>query len=298
MFWSFSLGKLNNMSANNLDLDCLRTFIAIHDTGSFAAAGDRVGRSLSAVSLQIDKLERQVGQTLFRKSGRRMVPTPAGDRLRDHARAILAANDAAVSALQQEALSGTARMGFLHDVLEVVLAQALAEFTALHQRVRLEIVVDRSRALIDAVEAGTLDQAIAFEHETRLQGELIMLVPNVWIGLRPGFTATRRPLPLVLLDEPCSFRRAALSALDDAGIPWQIVLTSPSLAAVRAAVLAGLGITVRTPHLLGPTSDGLCVIESLPALPETPLRHYRRVGEISAAGVALKEACIERIRRW
>lgn len=285
------------MSAN-LDLDCLRTFVAIHDSGSFAAAAERVGRSLSAVSLQVDKLERQVGQQLFRKSGRRMVPTPAGERLRDHARAILAANDAALSALKQDALSGTARMGFLHDVLEIVLAEALAEFIATHPRVRLEVVVDRSRALIDAVESGTLDQAIAFEHETRLQGELIMLVPNVWIGLRPGLASARRPLPLVLLDEPCSFRRAALSALDDAGIPWQVVLTSPSLAAVRAAVLAGLGITVRTPHLLGPASDGLTILDELPALPETPLRHYRGVGRVSAAAIALKDACIDRIRRW
>lgn len=282
----------------NLDLDCLRTFVAISDAGSFAAAGERVGRSLSAVSLQMDKLEGQVGQALFRKQGRRMVPTPAGERLRDHARAILAANDAALSALRQDELSGTVRMGFLHDVLEVVLAEALGEFTTAHQRVRLEVVVDRSRALIDAVESGALDQAIAFEHETRLQGELIMLVPNVWIGLRPGLLAAGRPLPLVLLDEPCSFRRAALTALDAAGIPWRIVLTSPSLAAVRAAVLAGLGITVRTPHLLGPPSDRLMVLDGLPALPETPLRHYRRVGELSDASAALKSACVDRIRAW
>ena len=284
--------------STNLDLDCLRTFLAIQDTGTFAAAAGRVGRSLSAVSLQINRLEAQTGQPLFAKSGRRMLPTPAGERLRDHARAILAANDAALSALRQDELSGTARMGFLHDALEVVLAEALSEFTATHHRVRLEVVVDRSRALIDAVEAGTLDQAIAFEHETRLPGELIMLVPSVWIGMRPGLTAAQRPLPLVLLDEPCSFRRAALVALDDAGIPWRIVLTSPSLAAVRAAAMAGLGITVRTPHFLGPASDQLMVIEGLPRLPETPLRHYRRVGELSEAGAALKAACIERLRRW
>ncbi len=194
-------------------------------------------------------------------------------------------------------MSGAARMGFLHDGLEVVLAEALSEFTATHQRVRLEVVVDRSRALIDAVVAGTLDQAIAFEHEPRLQGELIMLGAMVWIGLRPGLQQTDRPLPLVLLDEPCSFRRAALAALDDAGIPWRIVLTSPSLAAVRAAVLAGLGITVRTPHLLGPASDRLMVLDTLPPLPETPLRHYRR-GARSETAAALKAACIERIRRW
>ncbi len=285
------------MSAN-LDLDYLRTFVAIFDTGSFARAADRVGRSLSAVSLQVDRLEAQVGQALFRKEGRRMVATEAGEQLRDHARAILAANDAALSALRQEQLSGTVRMGILHDVLEQALAEALSRFTAAHPKVRLEVVVDRSRALVDAVEAGDLDQAIGFEFESRLPTELIMLVPIVWIGRRAIPGALPEPLPLVLLDEPCSFRRAALSALDANGIPWRIVLTSPSLAAVRAAVMAGLGITARTPHFIGAPADRLSVVDDLPPLGETPLRHYRRVGEITPAAAALKAACIERVRVW
>ena len=104
---------------------------------------------------------------------------------------------------------------------------------------------------------------------------------------------TDRPIP-----ELAAAARDVLSALDDAGIPWRIVLTSPSLAAVRAAVLAGLGITVRTPHLLGPPADRLVALDALPSLPETPLRHYRRVGALSDTAVALKAACIERIRRW
>jgi DNA-binding transcriptional LysR family regulator len=282
----------------NLDLDCIRTFVAIFDAGSFARAAERVGRSLSAVSLQIDRLEAQVGQALFRKEGRRMVPTPAGEKLRDHARALLAANDAVLAAMRKDQLSGRVRMGILHDVLEQALAEALGEFTAMHPQVRLEIVVDRSRALVDAVETGMLDQAIGFEFDSRLPTETIMLVPVVWIGRRMALEAQQRPLPLVLLDEPCSFRRAALAALDDAGIGWRIVLTSPSLAAVRAAVMAGLGVTVRTPHFLGSPADRLSVLEGLPALAATPLKHYRRVGEMSPAAEALKAACIERIRVW
>lgn len=282
----------------NLDLDCLRTYVAIFDTGSFTRAAERVGRSLSAVSLQIDRLEAQVGKQLFRKEGRRMVATHAGEQLRDHARTLLAANDAALAVLRQDELSGTVRMGLLHDVLEAKLAEALGEFIATHPKVRLEVVVDRSRALVDAVEAGALDQAIGFEFDSRLPTELIMLVPVVWIAQRASLAARQSPLPLVLLDEPCSFRRAALSALDDAGLPWRIVLTSPSLAAVRAAVMAGLGVTLRTPHFIGAPADRLMIVDDLPPVSETPLKHYRRVGEMSPASEALKAACIDRVMRW
>src|SRR5215475_10914482 len=79
-----------------LSVDFLRTFVAIADAGTFAAAAERVGRTVSAVSLQIDRLEEQVGRALFQKFGRRMEPTSAGRQLLDHARTILAANDAAL----------------------------------------------------------------------------------------------------------------------------------------------------------------------------------------------------------
>lgn len=282
----------------NLDLDCLRTFVAISDTGSFAAAGQRVGRSLSAVSLQMGKLEGQVGQQLFAKVGRRMLPTPAGTELLDHARTILSVNDAAVGALSQQRLSGRVRMGLLHDVLEVAVADALDEFSKSQPGVSLEIVVDRSTALIEALEAGRLDQVVAFEIDTRLPFETVARGPAVWVGQRPGTIAALRPLPLVLLDEPCTFRRDALAALDNAGIPWRIVLTSPSLSAVRAAARAGLGVTARTPHFVGRHHERLCMLESLPALPEARLRFYRRPGKMSEAAAALKEALVERLTKW
>src|SRR5215467_14981697 len=91
-----------------LSVDFLRTFVAIADAGTFAAAAERVGRTVSAVSLQIDRLEEQVGRALFQKFGRRMETTSAGRQLLDHARTILAANDAALSAMTSDRLSGTA----------------------------------------------------------------------------------------------------------------------------------------------------------------------------------------------
>jgi DNA-binding transcriptional LysR family regulator len=282
--------------SRTLSIDFLRTFIAIADAGTFAAAAERVGRTVSAVSLQIDRLEEQVGRALFQKSGRRMEPTSAGKQLLDHARTILAANDAAVSAMSSDRLSGTVRLGVLHDGIEAAAATVLADFMATHPDARIEVVVDTSQALIDAMEAGRLDQAITFQVNTRLPRDTLGLVPMRWIGNRQRSLIDERPLPLVMLEEPCAFRRAALAALDEAGIPWRIVLVSASLAAVRAAVGAGLGITVRTAEFIQSLGGGAHEIEQLPKLPQKQLCLYRRVPVItSRTGSALHRECLEKL---
>ena len=279
-----------------LSIDFLRTFVAIADAGTFAAAAERVGRTVSAVSLQIDRLEEQVGRALFQKSGRRMEPTSAGRQLLDHARTILAANDAALSAMSSERLSGTVRLGVLHDGIEAAATTVLADFMATHPEARIEVVVDTSQALVDAMEAGKLDQAIAFQVNTRLPRDTLGLVPMRWIGSPQRGLIDERPLPLVMLEEPCAFRRAAVAALDEAGIPWRITLVSASLAAVPAAVGAGLGITVRTAEFIQSLGGGAHEIEHLPKLPQKQLCLYRRVPVItSRTGSALHRECLEKL---
>jgi DNA-binding transcriptional LysR family regulator len=282
----------------SLSIDYLRTFVAIADAGTFAAAAAVVGRSVSAVSLQIDRLEEEVGQALFHKVGRRMQPTAAGRDLIDHARTILAANDAAVAALAQDRLSGTVRLGVLHDALEEAAGSVLAEFAALHPGAKLSVTVDTSRALVTALEAGSLDQVVAFDVQTRLPSEHLDTVPMRWICARPGLIGHQRPLPLVLLDEPCAFRTAALAALDRARIPYRIVLVSASLAAVRAGVMAGLGMTARTDHFLRASDGRAMAIAGLPALPAKQLRLYRGVETItSRTGGALQRMMLERLAK-
>ena len=282
--------------SRTLSIDFLRTFVAIADAGTFAAAAERVGRTVSAVSLQIDRLEEQIGRALFQKSGRRMEPTSAGQQLLDHARTILAANDAALSAMTSDRLSGTVRLGVLHDVIEAAAATVLADFMTTHPEARIEVVVDTSQALVDAMEAGKLDQAIAFQVNTRLPRDTLGLVPMRWIGNRQRSLIDERPLPLVMLEEPCAFRRAAVAALDEAGIPWRIALVSASLAAVRAAVGAGLGITVRTAEFIQSLGGGAYEIERLPKLPQKQLCLYRRVPVItSRTGSALHRECLEKL---
>jgi DNA-binding transcriptional LysR family regulator len=122
------------------------------------------------------------------------------------------------------------------------------------------------------------------------------LVPMRWIGSRQRSLLDERPLPLVMLEEPCAFRRAAVAALDEAGIPWRIALVSASLAAVRAAVGAGLGITVRTAEFIHSLGGAAHEIECLPKLPQKQLCLYRRVPVItSRTGSALHRECLEKL---
>lgn len=283
------------MSAN-LDMDCLRTFASIAELGTFTRAADRVGRSLSAVSLQMDRLEAQIGVLLFRKDGRRKVLTDEGERMLLHAKQILTANDTALSALAQEAITGPVRLGVVQDLAEQTLAGVLGDFARVHRDARLDVRVERSKNLVEAVEAGTLDMAITFEVDTPLAGEIVAETDMVWIGPRSGEVADQRPLPLVLFDAPCSFRATAQKALEKAGIDWRIALSSPGLSGLRAGVEAGLGLTVRTRAFIAEAGGALVEIDGMPKLPRAHYVLLTGPDRLTPAAEHLKDLCRERLR--
>ena len=103
------------MTLPNLDMDALRTLIAADRLGSLNRAADRIGRSQSAVSQQMRKLETQIGQPLFRRQGRGLVPTEAGELMLSYARRILELNDEAVGAIRGAAIDGAVRFGLPGD---------------------------------------------------------------------------------------------------------------------------------------------------------------------------------------
>ena len=255
-----------------LDLDVLRTLVLAVDLGGFARAAHRVGRTQSAVSLQMRRLEDSAGQALFTRAGRSFALTTAGEQMLGYARRLLAINDEAVAAVRGTRLACPVRLGVLADFAETWLPPVLAGFARAHPTARLEVQVDRRVAVLEALDRGRLDLALVFDAE-RPRGVALRDLAMTWIASR-----TWRPggvLPLVLFETPCVFRTAALAALDRAGIPWHVAFTSQSLAGIWAAVDAGLGVTVRTP--IG-VPRGLRVIDpraakpaGLPALPSTTL---------------------------
>jgi DNA-binding transcriptional LysR family regulator len=259
------------MALTNLDMDVLRTLAVAMERGSFAQAAERLGRSQSAVSLQMRKLEGQVGQTLFRKAGRHLALTEAGDVVLGYAKRILELNDEAVAAVKGLAVEGTVRLGLHQDFAEAWLPAALASFARAHPAVQVSAEIERKHVLLERLGQGRLDLALVFGNEPApgpgITATKIAELPMGWIAT----SAYQRPtdaLPLVLFEAPCVFRDAALAALERARVPWRLVLTSPSLAGLWAAAGAGLGVTVRTKLSLPP---GLSVIDGLPALPTVPL---------------------------
>jgi DNA-binding transcriptional LysR family regulator len=228
----------------HLDLALLQTFVAIADNGSFTRAAKRVHRTQSAVSLQMQRLEATAGAPLFKKTGRQMETTDAGDLLLNHARKLLALNDEALLALRGMAIEGTVRLGAPSDVAEDFLPGILKQFCAAHTRVKLEVVVERSHELVKAFRAGKLDLAITLGEMP--EGELLGKQKVMWIAAREFKLDPRQPVPLVLLEAPCIFRDLAIQALDARRVPWRIAYSTSSLSGLRAAVKAGLGVTPRT----------------------------------------------------
>lgn len=249
------------MRLTNLDMDVLRSFVAGTDLGSFAKAAERLGRSQSAVSLQLKKLEEQVGESLLRKEGRGLALTAPGEILLSYARRLLELNDEAVAAVRGVAVEGWVRLGIVQDFAEVWLPALLGRFARAHPGVKIDVIVDRGINLAEQVARGELDLALAWGDYPSPHRRKLAEIPLHWIG-RAGFQLSPgQPVPLIAFRPPCTFRKRAVEALDAAGLPWRLAFTSPSLAGLFAAVEAGLGVTPRTAEgipprlaLLGPES--------------------------------------------
>lgn len=269
----------------NFDLDALRSFAVGMELGSFAKAADRLGRSTSAVSAQLKKLEDQAGVALLRKSGRGMALTEAGEVLLGYARRMLELNDEAAKAVGTTGLEGRVRLGLQEDFGEHLLPEVLGRFARSHPGVRIEAKVARNAELVSDMIGGRLDLALTWQgmQDTPHMEELGHYQLE-WIGPANASSASWRnqsgPLPLVAFDAPCVMRTIAIEALDRAGIPWRIAFTSHSLGAVWAAVAAGLGVTVRTTFGLRNNLRTLPAKEyDLPALPKIGLVLHRLEAE-------------------
>ena len=170
----------------NLDMDVLRTLITAQQLGGFNRAAKRVGRSQSAVSQQIRKLEEQFGEPLFRKAGRGLALTAAGEIVLGYAQRILDLNDEAVAAVRGVTAQGSVRFGLPGDFAETWLPMALGRFKRTHPAVRVEASVDRNTTLIDRLDMGELDLALIFGRGARSDAELLAKLPVFWIGARTG----------------------------------------------------------------------------------------------------------------
>ncbi|QUD86447.1 LysR substrate-binding domain-containing protein [Phenylobacterium montanum] len=283
------------ISSANLDMDALRTLVAAQDLGGLNRAAGRVGRSQSAVSQQLKKLQDQVGEPLFRKEGRGLALTEAGAAMVSYARRILALNDEAVMAARGSGVEGVVRFGMAGDFAETWLPAVLGRFRRAHPEARIEALVDRNRALLERLDRGELDLALVLGVTTRPDAERLATLPMRWIG-PADLAAITAPLALAVYHEPCFFRRAAIEVLDRAGLAWRVAFTTSSLASLWAGVSAGLGVTLRLEPGL---PDSLAVVAPQLGLPPAQTVEVSLVwtsGARSAAARRLAEILSETAR--
>ena len=258
----------------NFDMDALRTMVVGTDLKSFARAAIQLGRSQSAVSMQLKKLEQQAGRSLFRRAGRGLVPTEAGEALLTYARRIIALNDEAVTSLGVVAEAAAVRLGLPQDFLDIVMPETIRRFAESRPGVHVEVQVGRNYALSEEVRAGRLDVVMTFTDPAADEGgEQLGSLPMIWLS---GDVLTALPaedrIPLVLYNHPCCFRLAAFQALESARLPWRLALETPSLPGVWAGVRAGQGVSVRIPYQIPPGVRDVGAEFHLPGLPKIGLR--------------------------
>jgi len=267
----------------NLDLDLLRTFVAIADAESFAGAAQRVHRTQSAVSQQMQRLESHVGKPLMSKQGRTKRLTDDGMKLLDFARRIILLNDEANAALaSRHGQTDVVRLGASNDIAENILPIMLGRIAKSHPNVLLEVRTGRSPFLMEELKKGELDLAITTRLDPNLPRIALRSSPTVWLCAAEYQFERRKQLPLILSNEPSLFRALAIDALDRAHLAWRIAYLSLNLPAIRAAVRAGLGITARNIEMLTPDLRVLGEADGLPRLPDVAFHLYmrdERVGE-------------------
>jgi len=259
----------------NLDLDLLRTFIAVTDNGSFAAAAMKVHRTQSAVSQQMQRLEQLINRDLFTNSGRNKVLTSYGIKMLGYARKILELNDDACMAFLHDDVETVLKIGSPDDTANTILPFLLARFSEMYPNLSIEIIVKRSPFLMDMLLNNEVDMAISTINMIDYPAGIVLRnSPSLWY-CSAGYTLDlNQPLPLVVLDDPSIYKNMAIDYLNQAGIPWRVAYTSTTLSGARAAVKAGLGVIARSIELMGDDLRILGEAEGLPKLPDIQYSLY------------------------
>jgi DNA-binding transcriptional LysR family regulator len=257
-----------------LDNDVLRTFVAIAETGNFSTAAEAVFRTPSAVSMQIKKLEEQLGATLFLRDARSVSLTQHGEVLLSYARNILALSNEAVSRFIMPELSGVVRLGAPEDIGERLLPSILRRFADSFPGIMVDVTIDMSIGIRKRIEEQRLDLAL-INCATRplpTDGEIVFRERLVWAGAKCGTAHRRDPLPISIWEEGCIWRSEALAQLERMKRDYRIAFLSGHTMAQRAAVVSDLAIAPLPRSYVGEDMAILGGQEGLPELGSFDIR--------------------------
>lgn len=271
----------------NLDIDLMKTFLAISDTGSFTRAAEEVNKTQSAVSMQMKRLEELLGRPLFARDGRAIRFTPDGERLIEYARRLVTINDEAVSAFTRPELTGMVRFGTPDDYADRFLPEILARFARTHPLVTVDVDCQNSSGLFERTKRGEFDLAmVTFGCDVRTD-EPVRREPLVWVTSARHSTHLLETLPLAISHAGCEWRGMVLKALEGSGRKYRIAYASPNSNAVNAAVQSGLAVGAVPELCVRPGMRILTEKDGFPPLSTFDIGLVRKPGRASSAVEAL-----------
>lgn len=278
------------MHVTDINIQLLRTFVAVVDTGSLTRAGHRVGRSQPAVTQQIQRLEDVIGRPLFAADKRTMTLTGAGELLLPEARAILGMVDRTITLFRTPEIGGRVVLGTPDLYAANLLPDILARFARTHPAIEVELRCRRTIHLVDELERGEIDVAV-LTRQNDMSGTVVRREKVEWVAGADTLLETEAVIPLALLPEGSVYRARALEALGNAGLKWRIVAVSDSIAGLQASIFGGLAIGVFPRSAMAPGMRMLSTGPSdrMPPLPELDLMLQLRKPAPSPAALRLAE---------
>lgn len=279
----------------NIDTFTLQCFLALVETKNFTKAAQKVGRTQSAISQQMAKLQMLLGKSLY-IHGRSFSLTPAGEIFLGYARQIFALHHEVLDRFREPDLEGEVKFGLPEDFSSVFLSSVLSDFVKLHPRVLLDIECNFTVNLFDRFQRKEFDLVLLKRNlpEDFPYGVEIWSEPLVWVGSMAKIES-HETIPLILSHQPCVYRTSALQALEQANKKWRLVFTSPSYVSTIAAVRAGMGITV-LPKTMIPEKIEIINSSSLPPLADTHVCLLKQSSDNIAIN-SFEEFVLEKIRR-
>lgn len=225
-----------------LDSDLLRTFVAVADTGNFTKAAEQAGRTQSAVSMQMKKLESLVGDSLFERGSRGVALTRRGGELIGNARRIVSLLEETAASMAAAPLDGPVRIGIPEEYGHAILSRALGAFAKRHPQVEVTVRYAHSGAQMASLATGELDLAVVFEWQDLSGGEVLMRDPTVWVTSELHHMHEERPVPIALYNRAGWCKDFAIKSLEQRGLAYRVAYTSDTNGGLKLAVTSGLAI--------------------------------------------------------
>ena len=261
----------------SIDIITIQSFLSIAETGSITKAAEKVGRTQSAISQQMLKLENLLGKNLLLRD-KTITLTAEGEIFLSYAKQFFSLHCEMMDRFKSPELEGEVRFGLPENFASIFLTDILIEFSRIHPRILLKIECDLTLNLFDRFKQKEFDLVLVKMNrpEDFPNGVDILSEPLKWVG-DDSIVNNNKPLPLVLSPQPCVYRAAAIKSLEDSGRSWRLVFSSPSYAGTIAAVKAGMGITVM-PYTMIPKDLESLDFLALPKLEDTHvslLKHHK-----------------------